>query len=92
MSKNNSKSSHAQRILYTKKGLRRKVYKEITKILLDYGIDKSRIDEAIDSLKSGKIKIKDTVLMEKIRLLSDFDAAIERLTNELNASQPANQG
>lgn len=91
MSKN-SKSSHAQRILYTKKGLRRKVYKEISKMLADYGIEKSRIDEAIESLKSGKIKINDVELMKKVRLLTDFDAAIERLNNELNASQPTNQG
>ena len=90
MSKSSSKSSHAQRILYTKKGLRRKVYKEISKILLDYGVEKSQIDEAIESLKLGKIVIKDAILMEKIGCLSKFDAAIERITNELNASQLGN--
>lgn len=83
----NSKSSHAQRVLYTKKGIRRKIYKNISKMLAEYGIEKDKIDEAIECLKLGKIKIVNPELMREIRSLAEFDAAIERLTKELNGSQ-----
>ena len=85
----NSKVSHAQRVLYTKKGLRRKIYKKISKTLIEYGIEKSRIDEAIEWLKLGKIKIVDAELMKDIRALSEFDEAIDRLTKEIEEASSA---
>lgn len=78
-SRKNSRSSHTQRVLYTKKGMRRKIYKSVTKKLIEQGVDKSQVDEVIERIRLGKIKLIDAAMMRDVDALARLDADIKRL-------------
>ncbi|MBR7172303.1 MAG: hypothetical protein IKD36_00735 [Clostridia bacterium] len=83
-SRKKSRSSHAQRVLYTKKGIRRKIYKNISKTLIEQGVEKSRIDEVIEQIKKGRIKLINPSLMKDIDTLTRLDADIKRLQEQVD--------
>ena len=83
-SRKNSRSSHTQRVLYTKKGMRRKIYKSITKKLIEQGVEKSRVDEVIEQIRLGKIKLIDMALMRDVDAISRLDADIKRLQEQVD--------
>ena len=83
----NSEISKFQRILYTKKGMRRKVEKRLKKTLLEFGVDSSQIYEAIKQLKEGKIKIVDESLMKDVACLIKFDSDILTLETKINKNK-----
>lgn len=80
-----------QRILYTKKGMRKKVEKRLKKTLLEFGVDSAQIDEAISQLKQGKIKIVDESIMKDVACLIKFDADIIKLQTKLLKSNNNNE-
>lgn len=80
---------HHKRFL--KKSDRRKVYRKIKDKLTEYGVPKDKIDEAIDLINQGKIKLNDTSLVRDIRTLSNIDKEIERLTKIIDESKVEKQ-
>lgn len=82
--------SNLQRILYSKKGMRKKVYKRIRQRLLEHGINE-HIDEVIEALKAGTLKIADIELANDIRTLANFDEDIARLMRKINGSGSSEQ-
>lgn len=90
-SKKKSRSSHIERVLATKKGYKRRIYKNISKTLIEQGVEKSRIDEVIEQIKLGRIKLIDPALMRDVDMLTRLDADIkclqEKVDNEKKSTQ-----
>ena len=80
-----------QRTLYTKKGIRKKIYKKIQQKLFDMGVLKENIDEVIGLIAAGQMVVEDADLKKDISTLMDFDKDIKRLTEKcLRRAETAN--
>lgn len=88
-----SKGNHGiQRRLFERRGIRKKVYKKICKMLREMNIEESDIDLVISAVQSGKVQLGLPELESEIIALGKIDKEIQRLEKKLNSNaEPANE-
>lgn len=84
-----SKSNHGvQRRLFEKRGIRKKVYKKICKILKEeMNVNENDIDALISAVQSGELQLQNAELVSEIIALGRMDKEIQRLERKLNSSE-----
>ncbi len=85
MANNNRKvkGNDLQRVLFARKGIRKKIYKKVTQSFLQMGIEQLRIDEVIEQFNQGNLRVDDKELLSDLLTLKRFDADIERISKKI---------
>lgn len=91
-SKKSKGNSGIQRRLFERRGIRKKVYKKICKMLREMNIEESDIDVVISAVQSGEVQLGLPELESEIIALGKIDKEIQRLEKKLNSNAaPANE-
>ena len=82
-----SKSNHGmQRRLFEMRGIRKKVYKKVCKMLKEMNIEESDIETVISAVQSGNVQLGIPDLEKEINALARMDKEIKKLENKLNSN------
>ena len=83
-----SKGNHGmQRRLFERRGIRKKVYKKICKMLREMNVNESDIDALISAVQSGELQLENAELQSEIIALGKIDKEIQRLERKLNSNE-----
>ena len=83
-----SKANHGmQRRLFERRGIRKKVYKKICKMLREMNVNESDIDALISAVQSGELQLENAELQSEIIALGKIDKEIQRLERKLNSNE-----
>lgn len=82
-----SKGNHGiQRRLFEMRGIRKKVYKKVCKMLKEMNIEESDIETVITAVQSGSVQLGIPELENEINALAKMDKEIKKLENKLNSN------
>ena len=85
-SKQSKGNNGIQRRLFERRGIRKKVYKKICKMLREMNVEESDIDLIISAVQAGTVKLGIPELESEIIALGKMDKEIKRLENKLNSN------
>ncbi len=91
-SKQSKGNSGIQRRLFERRGIRKKVYKNICKVLREMNVNESDIDLVISAVQAGELQLGNADLEYEIISLGKIDKDIQRLERKLNSNAgPVNE-
>ncbi len=93
MSGKNSRGGSLNRVLFTKTGMRKKVYKRLKNRLIEMGLSQDEAEVTVEALIQKQITINDEQIKEDVDFIIKSDKEIKRLTTKIeNQNNSGPQG